>query len=862
MLKKVLLVGLVILGMAFPEAIYGASYTPNLRLKKPTKTETGFLDAHNSNMQTIDTKVNEALSAAPISSLSYGTSVLGEWIADPSITTDQADTTTAKSLAKIISDISGASVDIRLPAGTYYIWRNYTVPATIKLKPDIGVTLTPYRSIRETAFKWTKSGSGTSEYYLELSGGGNPGVYDPSSVYANSVALAAGTAGSLTAGTWDWADNDSLGYSTVYIRLADSTDPDTKTAGYVEAWYTLTINGPFEAGPYQVFSGTGTVTFGGLTQTGYAEWFGAVGDYNGTTGTDNTAALKRFFASGLHRFVFGKMAGRYKVQLTKFADLTNPTTANFLANFVNTTGITIEGHGATLEDTEDKGNYYTIVFGFSNCSQVKISGINYVGAGTPHTGPTTGGAIFVYAINGGGQYDVVANVKYARYGIASGEYNSYTKGNVKDWRINLNCEYTGYPVAFWFSGHNTEAVINCSNIKRACYLAGVDTAKFKVRLSTLYAQVGCLVTSARSAATEATGCKNIDIDVTDTGSINDAGTVYYLCGLIPSMIPDATSAYGAVFTNIKFRFYVVNNDTYASTTGGFAMYAPYSGASVAQNANITINGLDVSGEIDSSGHTGTISGGTTTLHPLYISTSTDSSVAVDSSQMRLYNLRIHDLRALKSNTAAITDVYNITAALYGLQGNAIVDNVYSTYGLAIYSNYVSSPEWPQATVTVSNSQAPYFSVTGESGRHIYINSQITNMATQAFNNKESYGSAFGTSGEKSFILVRELTLSGASTKWYSAIPANCLLESIVGEITDTITGASGIQVGIEGATTRYADKSITAIGDAFNIADYDAGTTGPLYYGSATNLVITAKTSNFTGGKLRIWMRGRKYSSP
>jgi len=39
----------------------------------------------------------------------------------------------------------------------------------------------------------------------------------------------------------------------------------------------------------------GDVTFSG--GTGYAEMFGAVGDWNGATGTDNTAALQTFFAS-------------------------------------------------------------------------------------------------------------------------------------------------------------------------------------------------------------------------------------------------------------------------------------------------------------------------------------------------------------------------------------------------------------------------------------------------------------------------------------------------------------------------------------------------------------------------------------
>ena len=88
-------------------------------------------------------------------------------------------------------------------------------------------------SIRNTSVQWTASGSGTSEYYLEVSGGGNPatgdlsGLVEPDAVYEGGTALTGGTAGSLAASEWDWADNDTLGYSTIYVRTSGSVDPDT-----------------------------------------------------------------------------------------------------------------------------------------------------------------------------------------------------------------------------------------------------------------------------------------------------------------------------------------------------------------------------------------------------------------------------------------------------------------------------------------------------------------------------------------------------------------------------------------------------------------------------------------------------------
>jgi hypothetical protein len=53
-------------------------------------------------------------------------------------------------------------------------------------------------------------------------------------VYINGVAATKGTAGALAAGEWGYADLDGDGFNTIYVRLSDGTDPDTKTAGYIK----------------------------------------------------------------------------------------------------------------------------------------------------------------------------------------------------------------------------------------------------------------------------------------------------------------------------------------------------------------------------------------------------------------------------------------------------------------------------------------------------------------------------------------------------------------------------------------------------------------------------------------------------
>ena len=90
-----------------------------------------------------------------------------------------------------------------------------------------------WNALVSSGFQWTASASGTGEYYCEVNGGGDPSLTEPEAVYEAKAEMTSGTAGSLVVNTWDWADNDSLGYSTVYVRVTGDVDPDTLTDGYL-----------------------------------------------------------------------------------------------------------------------------------------------------------------------------------------------------------------------------------------------------------------------------------------------------------------------------------------------------------------------------------------------------------------------------------------------------------------------------------------------------------------------------------------------------------------------------------------------------------------------------------------------------
>jgi hypothetical protein len=76
--------------------------------------------------------------------------------------------------------------------------------------------------------------------------------------------------------------------------LASNVQLDFRAGGKwtVNGAFTLTINGNVVGTLNQHFAGSSTVKFGPLESLVPVEWFGAVGDWNGTTGTDNTTAIQ------------------------------------------------------------------------------------------------------------------------------------------------------------------------------------------------------------------------------------------------------------------------------------------------------------------------------------------------------------------------------------------------------------------------------------------------------------------------------------------------------------------------------------------------------------------------------------------
>lgn len=183
------------------------------------------------------------------------------------------------------SDIGSADVDLILD-DDYTPTADDDIPENINLITPNGnmIHLGKY-SLRDGNYEWLQSGA-SSEYYLIAYGGGDPGINEPKKVFENGSQIDGGTLGSLSASEWAWGNNDALPFNTLYVRLTDSTDPDSKTADYVQAGIRLSI-GSLDVKSYQVFdvSGGGHVVFSKAPPVVYPNLWGA------PNGTDDNDAI-------------------------------------------------------------------------------------------------------------------------------------------------------------------------------------------------------------------------------------------------------------------------------------------------------------------------------------------------------------------------------------------------------------------------------------------------------------------------------------------------------------------------------------------------------------------------------------------
>jgi hypothetical protein len=91
-------------------------------------------------------------------------------------------------------------------------------------------------------------------------------------------------------------------------------------------------------------------------------------------------------------------------------------------------------------------------------------------------------------------------------------------------------------------------------------------------------------------------------------------------------------------------------------------------------------------------------------------------------------------------------------------------------------------------------------------------------------------------------------LSGASVTAAGLIPAGAVVMGVTSRVSTLITGADGYQIGTGADADRWADKTGVAVGTTTDNRDWTAGTIEN--FAAATDVIVTAKTANFTAGAI------------
>lgn len=581
-------------------------------------------------------------------------------------------------------------------------------------------------------------------------------------------------------------------------------------------------------------SGTGAVTRtvqSKLRDTVSVKDFGAVGD--GVT--DDTAAIQAAHTASAQVFY---PRGVYKV---------NWAESTALVTYTSTDRISIIGDGAKLYDTRVyAADSVSAVFQLTSCTNVVIDGLDYEGVPiVDKSNPTTGigyrGATFVNLSTGCENVDVRAALKYLRYGVRGGDYTLYATGENDNIRSVLTTFECGYPVALYLST-GVDLLIYAEGSHRSAYLAGVQNGRARVYFKNQYiAPSQVLLTDATTNGQTyptgtSRGCSDLDIVAHDMGS-----TIWIdnsFCTAISMSRGDA----GTIFENLNFDVYVKSSDTVASKLSAFAIFNNFTPIQPSYPNNwestFYFRNIKVTGTLDRSAQTTAENSSNGEIY-VYMTDGTRNGTAqgVDITGFRYY----------PGSGAKTRGFWYVVP---GLIGNSVVDSCdFSSATPCLFAtNATSLVSFRAVNLRGSysgTSDSPYNSA------FAFTDCVIADPAYQPLTNKTFYNTTIKSA--KAAVVTKIVdsgALSGASVTLTSAIPANCVVVGVSTIITTAITGASGYDLGVSGDLARYVNYAGVTLGGASPAV---GGTsTTPINYPTATNLVVTAKVANFTGGALRI----------
>ena len=156
---------------------------------------------------------------------------------------------------EIVADVIDDFTDLTISSGDWKLLGSPYGTLTPSIKGPVGAICTlastgsseTFSALLENATfpvatNWELSGIGNNEYYI-INTATKYTSTEPDKVYENNIEMVQGIIGELGIRQWAWGDNDTLGYNTIYVRLSDETDPDTKISTTYLKRSTITTAG-------------------------------------------------------------------------------------------------------------------------------------------------------------------------------------------------------------------------------------------------------------------------------------------------------------------------------------------------------------------------------------------------------------------------------------------------------------------------------------------------------------------------------------------------------------------------------------------------------------------------------------------
>lgn len=419
---------------------------------------------------------------------------------------------------------------------------------------------------------------------------------------------------------------------------------------------------------------------------------GAAGDWNGSAGTDDTAALRAMcdVIQARGGGVLDLGSGRYRI----YSD-TGDTTP--IGDFSNLRGVTIKSDGAEFAINREFASAVVLVlFKFTACTNIKIGDIKGTCTATRSEIYTRGGQLAQF--EQGCSNIEIGNIDLTNWALGFNFYRlaadpqSYRSKNIRI--ASIKASTTGYPLVTTLSGDQLEAQITAESCGRSYFNYSARHHKISITSKNQDASADCLL-----YASDGEALSDIDLTYKNTETTNAGGGTRR--GIYLAFRNGDTAA--AVIRNIRLRVHI-DQSTGFLTAGVVLEKLVEAGTTDPTDRGHKVENLHISGYID------------TTSTPISLGDNTTWGAGETVS-----NFRADDL-VLKTAQSAF---YFFTS----LKDVAVLQNITSASALNIVGNTTGK-------IVCLNVKAPNMTLADtDTSLCDYISCNITSGTTQAFTGK-------------------------------------------------------------------------------------------------------------------------------